>query len=274
MKRKIVALLLACTMVTSLYACGGSGTNDSNSNAETQTKEKEYVDDINAVATQPDSYKGKYIKFYGMVSTVETTDDFYGVQVYIDLDYNNSVLLEIPKDIMAEAPQPNDFLDIDAEIEDSKDGQTVMGVNSTWAYLVADSVEKTTYIESFGKANTTWEFSDKAIEQNGVIVDVTKVEFAENETRFYVTATNNSSDTMNIWAYSAKVIQNGQQHDQTYGNYYGDYPEISTDIIPGASSSGIIVFDAIEPSDMQLYIDGASDNWELDFSPFIFDLAQ
>lgn len=47
----------------------------------------------------------------------------------------------------------------------SKDGQTVMGVDSTWAYLVADSAEKTTYLESFGKADATWEFTDKVAEQ-------------------------------------------------------------------------------------------------------------
>lgn len=277
MKRKIVAMMLIAMMAVNVTACGGSaGSSSSGSKKTESTKEekKEYVDNIDAVASKPDDYKGKYIKFYGIVSTVEEDDDFYGCQVYIDLDYNNSVLLEIPKDTISEAPKPDDFLSIDAKIEDSRDGQTVMGVNSTWAYLKADSVEKTTYLDSFGKAETTWEFTDKSIDQSGIKVDVTKVEFAKDETRFYVTVTNNSSDTASLWTSSAKVIQNGQQKDQSYGNYWGDYPEVSSDIIPGASSSGIMVFDAMDPSALQLYIEGSSDNWDIELSPFVFDLAQ
>lgn len=277
MKRKIVAIMLIAMMAVNVTACGGStGSSSSDSKKTESAKEekKEYVDNIDAVASKPDDYKGKYIKFYGIVSTVEEDDDFYGCQVYIDLDYNNSVLLEIPKDTISEVPKPDDFLNIDAKIEDSRDGQTVMGVNSTWAYLKADSVEKTTYLDSFGKAETTWEFTDKSIDQSGIKVDVTKVEFAKDETRFYVTVTNNSSDAASLWTSSAKVIQNGQQKDQSYGNYWGDYPEVSSDIIPGASSSGIMVFDAMDPSALQLYIEGSSDNWDIELSPFVFDLAQ
>lgn len=271
--------MLIAMMAANVTACGGSADSSSTESKKTEStkkekKEKEYVDNIDAVASKPDDYKGKYIKFYGIVSTVEDADDFYGCQVYIDLDYNNSILLEIPKDVVNEAPKPDDFLSIDAEIEDSRDGQTVMGVDSTWAYLKADSVEKTTYIDSFGKAETTWDFTDKSIDQSGIKVDVTKVEFAKDETRFYVTVTNNSSDTVSLWTSSAKVIQNGQQKDQSYGNYWGDYPEVSSDIIAGASSSGIMVFDAMDPSALQLYIEGSSDNWDIELSPFVFDLAQ
>lgn len=277
MKRKIVAMMLIAMMAVNVTACGGSTGSSSGDSKKTESakeEKKEYVDNIDAVASKPDDYKGKYIKFYGIVSTVEEDDDFYGCQVYIDLDYNNSVLLEIPKDTISEVPKPDDFLNIDAKIEDSRDGQTVMGVNSTWAYLKADSVEKTTYLDSFGKAETTWEFTDKSIDQSGIKVDVTKVEFAKDETRFYVTVTNNSSDAASLWTSSAKVIQNGQQKDQSYGNYWGDYPEVSSDIIPGASSSGIMVFDAMDPSALQLYIEGSSDNWDIELSPFVFDLAQ
>lgn len=266
-------MLLACSMALSFTACGSSPSNETKTEQKAP-EEKEYVDDINAVVTNPDSYKGKYIKFCGIVSSVESDEDAYGLQTYVDLDYNNSALVEVPKSLMPEAPNSGDFLNIDAKIDGSFDGQTVMGVDSTWARLTAESVEKTTYIDSFGKADTTWEFTDKAIEQNGVTVDVTKVEFAKDETRLYVTATNNSSATMNLWFSSAKIILNGQQIDQTYGNYYEEYQEPSSDIIPGVSTSGVITFGAIDPAEFQLYIEGSSDDWELDFSPYIFDLAQ
>lgn len=150
MKRKIVTLMLVAMMVINVTACGGSNS-ESSKKTETASKEKEYVDDITAVASNPDSYNGKYIKFTGIVSTVDSNDDIYGCQVYVDMDYNNSVLVEIPKSIMPETPKTDDLINFDAKIEKAKDGQTVMGVDSTWAYLVADSAEKTTYLESFGK---------------------------------------------------------------------------------------------------------------------------
>ena len=275
MKKKLLTIMLATSMALSFTACGSSSPSESKTTTESkETEKKEYVDDINAVVTNPDSYKGKYIKFCGIVSSVESDEDAYGLQVYVDLDYNNSVLVEVPKSLLPEIPKSDDFLNIDAKIDGSYNGQTVMGVDSTWARLTAESVEKTTYVDSFGKADTTWDFTDKVIDQNGMKVEVTKVEFAKDETRFYVTATNNSSATMSLWTYSAKVIQNGQQLEQSYGNYYANYPELSSDLLPGASSSGVLVFDAMEPSDMQLYIDGTTDNWEIEFSPFTFDLAQ
>lgn len=274
MKRKIVTLMLVAMMAINVTACGGSGS-ESSKKTETASKEKEYVDDITAVASNPDSYNGKYIKFTGIISTVDSNDDIYGCQVYVDMDYNNSVLVEIPKSIMSDTPKTDDLINFDAKIEKAKDGQTVMGVDSTWAYLVADSAEKTTYLESFGKADATWEFTDKVAEQNGISISVTKVEFAKDETRFYVTATNSSADKMNIWSSSSKVLQNGQQYEQIYTyNSFEEYPELSSELLPGASSSGILCFDKLDPAALQLYVEGSSDNYELEFSPFIFDLAQ
>lgn len=280
----LIAVLVVVGLFVLLIIFGMiSGSNDSsdskkdNSNRKTEaseTKKKEYVDDINAVANSPKKYKGKYIKFYGVVSNIDSDDDRYGYQVYIDQDHNTSVLLEVPKSILKDTINPDDYISVDAKIDGSYDGQTVMGVDSTWAYLEAESVEKTTYTESFGKASTTWEFTDKTVEQNGISVSVTKVEFADEETRIYVTATNNSSDKFSLWSSSAIVIQNGKQYDQTYGNAYEQYENLSSDILPGASTSGVICFDKMDPSQFKLHIEGSSDNYELDFSPFELDLAQ
>ena len=213
-------------------------------------------------------------RFYGRVSSIDKDDEKYGYQVYIDLDYNNSVLLEVPKKLVKDKINEDDYISVDAKIDGSYDGQTVMGVDSSWAYLEANSVEKTSYTESFGKANTTWEFTDKVSEQNGISVSVTKVEFAEEETRVYVTATNNSSDKFSLWSSSAIAIQNDQQYDQTYGNAYEQYEDLSSDILPGASTSGVICFGKLDPAQFKLHMEGSSDNYDIDFAPFELDLAQ
>lgn len=277
----LIAIIVVVVLFIGIGILFGSGNSNDSGNSEsgnkketTESEKKEYVDDIEAVASNPDDYKGKYIKFYGLVSSIDKDDEKYGYQVYIDLDYNNSVLLEVPKKFVKDKINEDDYISVDAKIDGSYDGQTVMGVDSSWAYLEANSIEKTSYTESFGKANKTWEFTDKVSEQNGISVSVTKVEFAEEETRVYVTATNNSSDKFSLWSSSAIAIQNDQQYDQTYGNAYEQYEELSSDILPGASTSGVICFGKLDPAQFKLHMEGSSDNYDIDFAPFELDLAQ
>ena len=275
MKKKLLTLLVIGTMSLSMTACGSSS--DSANNAATNTssepeQEKEVVD-ISSVTSDPDACKGKYVTFYGIVSQTDESDDQYFYQVYTDTDYNNSVLVYVPKDLVSDTISNDDFINVIAKVDGAYSGQTVMGVDTTWAKLTAESIEKSSYIDTFGKAHTAWDFQDQVIDQQGINVAVTKVEFADDETRIYVTVTNNSNDTVNIWSSSSKIVQNGQQYEQTYGNYLADYPELSSDILPGASSSGILCFDALEASEFQFYLEGSSDNWDIELEPFTFTLG-
>ena len=65
-----------------------------------------------------------------------------------------------------------------------------------------------------------------------------------------------------------------QQYDQTYGNAYEQYEELSSDILPGASTSGVICFGKLDPAQFKLHMEGSSDNYDIDFAPFELDLAQ
>lgn len=275
MKKKLLTLLVIGTTSLSMTACGSSSDsgNSAAPNTSSAPEQEKDVVDISSVTSDPDACKGKYVTFYGIVSQTDESDDQYFYQVYTDTDYNNSVLVYAPKDLVSDTISNDDFINVIAKVDGAYSGQKVMGVDTTWAKLTAENIEKSSYIDTFGKAHTAWDFQDQVIEQQGINVAVTKVEFADNETRIYVTATNNSEDTVNLWTSSAKIIQNGQQYEQTYGNYLADYPELSSDILPGASSSGILCFDALEASEFQFYLEGSSDNWEIDLEPFTFTLG-
>lgn len=277
----VVLCIIVCFFVLIAFIGAVSGPNNSGENISESAseenvdlEEKEYVENISDIAGNPSQYKGKYIKFHGIVSSIDESDEIFIYQIYIDLDYNTSVLVEVPKDILNEQISNDDYVNIDAEVKGTYDGKTVMNVSTSWAYLEANSIEKTTYIDSFGKADVTWEFTDKTIDQNGVSVSVSKVEFANDETRVYVTVTNNSNDTFNIHTYSSKAIQDGLQYENTLGYYGYDYPELSTDLLPGASTSGIICFDKLNTSELSVYISGSSDDWDLDFEDYVFNLVQ
>ena len=79
-----------------------------------------------------------------------------------------------------------------------------------------------------------------------------------------------------MWVYSIMVIQSGQQIEQDTSSmsaYEGNYAELSSDILPNASSSGVLVFPAMDSSTgFQLYAEGMSDNYELTFNPFTIDI--
>jgi hypothetical protein len=76
-------------------------------------------------------------------------------------------------------------------------------------------------------------------------VSVTKVEFAASETRVFVSVRNNSTSNVSVYASSMKAVQEGRQFDPSYSS---DYPELSSDIVPGASSSGVVVFPKMKPT--------------------------
>ena len=92
-----------------------------------------------------------------------------------------------------------------------------------------------------------------------------------------MTETNSSVDKFCMSTYSMKIIQNGQQIEQdmaSISSFEGAYAELASDILPNASSSGIIVFPVIDSSaSFQIYAEGFSDNWELEFAPFTIDIA-
>ena len=277
----IVGALVFLTIAFVAIRAIGSSFKNKKVNTKKTVKEKvvepeeiEYVDDIMAVATSPDNYAGKYIEFGGFVfSAIDTTGDVYNVEVYLDEDYNNSVLLKVPKDLIPDWDIAyGDFIYADAKIEGEADEDYYA---SGKALLTAQSIEKTTYQEIFAKSNTTWEFTDKVIEQNGVQVSITKVEFADKETRVYVNVVNNSGDIFNLQDYSSVITQNGSQYEPTYDySYIADYPQLPYEIRSGITADGVIVFSAMEAEPFQLHVDGYSDNWDLEFNEFVFDIAQ
>ena len=107
--------------------------------------------------------------------------------------------------------------------------------------------------------------------QQGYSVTVDKVEFAETETRVYVTVNNGGDDNFHLYSFNAKLIQDNVQYEES-PNYDADYPEIESDLLPGATSTGVIVFEPLEQKDFKLYIEGYSDDYSVDFEDYTFDI--
>lgn len=103
---------------------------------------------------------------------------------------------------------------------------------------------------------------------------IIKVEFADNETRVYVTIINNGAGRLSLYDYDAVIIQDGKQFN-TETNYEAGYPDINKEISIGVTLDGIMAFTAIEQKSFQLQMRGYSDNYEADSGDleFTFDIA-
>lgn len=273
MKKKFLALLLTGILAFLLVACGGTSSTDKAEDSK-ETKEKEYISDeqVAELFSSPETFKGKYVKLVGKVFTSpEKGEKSVRLQLYHDIaNYDNNFIVYYTG---SETVDVNDYLIVDGLIKGAFKGKNYIGSNVTAPLIETKNIEKTDYINAVVPTKKEVTLTDATITQHDVSVTYDKVEFAAAETRIYLTATNKSDATFNLHTYSAKIIQNGQQIEAGFANYDADYPEVATSLLAGASSSGIIVFPALEEADFQIYLEGSSDNWELDFSPFTLEVS-
>ncbi|MEZ3488437.1 MAG: hypothetical protein K1W22_18125 [Lachnospiraceae bacterium] len=278
MKRVLSMLLAACLCCGLLAGCGGKE-KDSGDTSEKAKKsdKKEYVSDaeIANVFSDPEKYKGKYIRLSGKVFNGPDKEENYAAyQAWHDItNAQNDFVFGLEDDSFV----VDDYVMVDGVITGVFKGENMMGGTISCPMIHADSVEKLSYMEMVVPTIKEIVPENAVSEQNGISIKVDKVEFAEKETRVYMTETNSSADKFSIFTYDMKIIQNGQQIEQdvtSASTYEGNYAQLSSDILPNASSSGILVFPAIDSSaSFQIYAEGFSDNWELEFAPFTINVA-
>lgn len=237
--------------------------------------QKSYVDaaEIANVYASPNNYKGKYIELTGEVFTdPEKGSASVSFQMFHDVENSEQNTVVICHDASLEV-KIGDFVKVDAKIDGSFSGTNAFGGEVSALQVTADTVEISSYAEIIAPAIKTIEPADAIKDQHGCVVEVTKIEIAENETRVYVTATNNSDKEMTLYSSNAKLLQGSKQIEETY-NFDADYEEVQSEILPGMSSSGIILFDRIDPDTaFQVYIEAHNDNYRLDFEPYTFDIS-
>lgn len=271
MKRKMMLLGISTIMVMCIGSGCGSGESD-------EPEEIVYIEEseINALFTNPDEYAGKYVKLSGqLLDAPETEEGSYYIQVWHDVE-NFSQNFVVQTDSV-EGIENQDYVWIDGKIEGSFSGENVFGTTIECPYIVEASVTEGSYMEIVAPAVA--EISPAVSQdQNGIVVTVDKVEYAESETRVYVTINNGTDYNFSCGTYSAKLLVNGQQLDQnTASMTIYNTPELSElpyEIMAGTSGSGTLVFPAIEQGvGFQLIIpDSYSDNYDLMFTNYMIDI--
>ena len=275
MKRKFVISFLSTVLVFSVLACGESQKEETT----ITTSEKEYVSEseISNVFVNPNDYKGKYVEMTGQIFVApEQDEDGIMLQAWHDPQnsQNNFVVWVEGTNNTFEI---NDFISVDGEITGEIEGENVFGETVSAPMIDADSIEIQSYMDAVAPTTSEITPENASVEQYGITITIDKVEFAENETRIYMTESNASENTFNLYTYMIGIVQNGKQIEQDMSSmsvYEGDYEQLSDNLLPGASSSGILVFPAMDSSvGFQIHAEGMSDNYEQQFEPFVIDVS-
>lgn len=270
-KKLLVSVLLFAMGASVLSGCGGE---------EKQEEPEEIVyleeSEINSLFTNPDEYAGKYVKLSGqLLAAPETDGETIALQAWHDIEnYAQSFIVYTDA---ADDIENQDYIWVDGKIDGTFSGENAFGGSVECPFIVDATVTKGSYMEMV--VPTIAEISPAASQdQNGIVVTVDKVEYAENETRVYVTINNGTDYNFSCGTYSAKLLIDGKQIDQnTMSQTLYNSPELSElsyEVMAGTSSSGTLIFPAIEQGVAFQFIlpDAYSDNYDLMFTNYTVDV--
>lgn len=240
--------------------------------APTTTTEPEFftVENWAVLDTDPGGHKGASVDIVGQVfAAVERDADGTYWQMWADprnSEWNTLVLYSDPDFRIKD----QDYVHVLGVVHDVFEGENAFGGLITAPAILAISAEVVDATATAPEALRTAEV-DLTQKQHGLAVTVSKVEFAAEETRVYVTVENGSGDEASFYSFNAKAVQGSTQYEPD--SWGSDYPEVQSDILPGISTSGVIVFEAMDPSaPTKIYLEGRAGSYSLDFEPYVFTI--
>lgn len=274
-KKKKKGLWIVIGILVLFAGCGACmGGSEESAQEEVQNEVVEYVpeDEIENVFSNPSDYYGKYIKLSGEIFTnPELGENEISFQMFCDVKNSEDNAYVTYESENAKEVNNYEYVIVDGKIKGSVSGKNIVGGVVTALEIEAVSVEESNYIDVVVPTIKELAVNQK-IDQLGYVVTVDKIEFAEKETRVYVTVQNNGSDNFSVYSWSTKIVQDGKQFEPEF-NFYYDYEEVQSDLIVGTSTSGVINFAPLDiTKSIQIHIDGSSNNWDEEIETYIFDI--
>ncbi len=271
MKRKVCVVIAVLVLALSLIGCSSSSSTTGTTTSNSTSKELMKNDKISLLMGDPDKYKGYPVELIGQVfGGTETKDGVSAFQMWTVPKGDKSNIIVYIKG--SSGPKEDEYVKVKGTVTGKLDGKNGFGASITALTVAADSVEKMNPADVVAPAVQTVDVN-KNVNQKGYSITLQKIEFAETETRVYLQVKNDTKGKINFWEHEAKATQNGKQFETTYNA--ADYPEISSDILPGVTSEGIIVFKPLDRNAKaaQFYFDGSFDDYSLHFEPAKFDVT-
>lgn len=218
----------------------------------------------------PDEYKGAAVDIVGLVfTTPERVENMIAWQMYADpQEREGGMIVYIATSGFS--IKSGEYVRVKGIVAGSVEGENLFGGKIRALAVLADSATLVDALAAAPTAVRVYRGSADSIVQHGVIISIDKVEFAETETRVFITIVNNSNDEANFYSFNAKAVQGNRQFEAEFG-FAKDYPEVQSELLPGIQSSGIVVFPAMDPStETQLHFEARTLDYLLDFRPYQF----
>lgn len=227
-------------------------------------------EEIKTLYTNPKDYKNYCVEIIGKVfSSPEVDEDGIAFQMWADPEISEKNTMVYVHDTSLEL-KDGDYVKIVGLVGDPMEGENALGGKVSAVTIRARECTKLSYKDAIAPTVKTVEVNQTQT-QFGYAVTVQKIEFAEKETRVYVKVDNKGSAAFSLYSFNTKLSQNGKQFEEE-DNWDADYPEIKTELLPGNSTEGIIVFPVIDQTNFNLMLDGSSDNYRENIKSYQFKI--
>ncbi len=234
-------------------------------------EEEDYLteDEIQSLYSDPEKYKGRHIRISGVVSSFPETD---GIGVYFQISqsaasYEKLTYVEYygEQDV-----KRGDYIVVDGEVYDKYEGINLSG-SINLPSIISDRIEISTYQEALSPTEKEIGVNE-AQKQYGYEIKIEKIEFSPIETRVYITINNDGNSKFYAYPFNMRILQGRSQYEYQ-NNLEAAYPKLQTELLPGASTIGVVCFPAIsQTDDFKIYIEGKSQNWKEEIEEYIFDI--
>lgn len=268
MKRKIIGLSLIVMLVLSMTACGSK---DKLREFE-DPEDRVYVDEseFDHIFDCPDEYVGKYIKVVGRVADGPERDnnEWYIYQAWHDIE-NSDRNFAFRTNSTIENLGREGYVQVEGKIvEDFGTAKTFHGV-----LIEAVNVTPLDYIEAMAPTLKEIVPQGASTTQNNITVQVDKVQYAETETRVFITMDNASDTTFRPDDTLTKLILNDQEleiAEEEMSNYWGqEYGVVPYELLSHTKEPALIVFPPIDQNtSFQLHMEGSSVDKNVKFEPY------
>lgn len=191
----------------------------------------------------PKAYQNKVVELTGRVFNTDKEGKDIAWQVWTDADKSEgNVILYYPgsSDI-----GNDDYVKFTGQVGGVFEGENAFGANINAPTIYVKSISKISRDEAVAPAIKTIA-PNESQGQEGLTINLDRVEFADNETRVYVTVTNNSSSKASFYTFNAKLIQDTSQIKSK--TIFEDNDEIPSDIPAKTKESGKLYFEKADPS--------------------------
>ena len=267
------ALAIGAIFALMVFAVSGCGSEGSTTGAAASpTPSATFTnEDWGEVVGSPDSYKDSPVELVGKVFQQPETGGGGGIafQMWADpknSDWNTIVYASSSVDVATD-----DYVRVVGTVGDQFKGENVMGAEMIVPTINADSVEIVDAMAAAPAAIKTVTLNDSQ-SQHRVTLTLETVEYAESETRVFLTFSNGGKDKASFYSFNAKAVQGSKQYSEdSSSSFMNGYPQIESDLLPKTKSSGVIVFPEMDPDKTTRFVfEVASEDYTVTFNPYVF----